>query len=151
MECSEAVAGNRQVHILLVEDNPVDVMMAREALKARMASAHLTVCEDGLEAMAFLKHEGPYASCGFPDMIFLDLNLPKKDGREVLAHIKTDPQLRRIPVAILTTSDDENDVRRSYELQANVFMVKPTGLEEFVDLVRRTFDYWFTLAKLPSN
>jgi chemotaxis family two-component system response regulator Rcp1 len=139
------------IQILLVEDNPGDVRLTQEALKEGKILHQMHVAPDGLEAMAYLKREGKYTEAPRPDLIFLDLNLPKKDGREVLNEIKTDPTLRRIPVVILTTSRDEQDVLRSYNLYANAYVTKPVGLEQFLAVVRSVEDFWLTVVRLPPN
>ncbi|MBI4962384.1 MAG: response regulator [Desulfomonile tiedjei] len=138
------------VEILLVEDNPVDVMMTREAFTSGRVCNNLHVAEDGEEAMDFLYRRGKYSSAPSPEIILLDLNLPRKDGREVLAEIKADPSLRHIPVIILTTSADETDIWKSYELQANCFITKPVNLEQFTQALECVGDFWFTLVKLPA-
>ncbi len=137
------------VEILLVEDNPVDVMMTREAFKSARVCNNLHVTEDGEEAMDFLNKRGKYDSAPSPEIILLDLNLPKKDGREVLAEIKQDPALRHIPVVILTTSEDQDDIWRSYELQANCFITKPVDMEQFNKALECLGEFWFTLVRLP--
>jgi len=139
------------IEILLVEDNPGDVRLTREALKEGKVKNRLTVASDGVEAMAFLRREGEYASSPRPDLILLDLNLPRKDGREVLAEIKADPALRRIPVVVLTTSDAEQDVLRSYNLHANCYVTKPVVLEKFLAIVRSLEDFWLTIVRLPPR
>jgi len=141
----------RLVHILLVEDNPVDVMVTREAFSEGKVANHLSVVNDGVEAMAFLRREGEYANALIPDLILLDLNLPRKDGRELLAEIKQDRHLKRIPVIVLTTSQDERDIWKSYELHANCFLTKPVTLSEFVGVVKAIEGFWFQLVKLPPN
>ncbi len=141
----------RQVEILLVEDNPGDVRLTQEALKEGKLSNNLNVVEDGVEAMAFLHKEGKYSYAPRPDLILLDLNLPKKDGREVLAEIKEDPELRRIPVVVLTTSRAEQDIFKTYDLHANCYITKPVDLEQFIVVVQTLQNFWFTLVKLPSE
>lgn len=141
----------KPILILLVEDNPGDVRLTQEALKEGKILHEMHVASDGLEAMAYLKREGKFAEALRPDLIFLDLNLPKKDGREVLDEIKTDPNLKRIPVVILTTSRDEQDVLRSYNLYANAYVTKPVGLEQFLAVVRSVEDFWLTVVRLPPN
>jgi two-component system, chemotaxis family, response regulator Rcp1 len=141
----------RPAEILLVEDNPVDALMTREALKDGKICNRLHVVEDGEEAMDFLYHTGKYESAPTPDLILLDLNLPKKDGREVLSEIKQESSLKHIPVVVLTTSEDETDIFRSYELQANCFITKPVDLNQFTKAVKCIGDFWFTLVKLPSK
>jgi chemotaxis family two-component system response regulator Rcp1 len=137
------------VEILLVEDNPVDVMLTRKAFSEGRVCNNLHVVEDGEEAMDFLYKTGKYSSAPAPEIILLDLNLPKKDGREVLAEIKADPSLKHIPVIILTTSESREDIWRSYELQANCFMTKPVDMEQFAKALECLGEFWFTLVKLP--
>lgn len=137
------------VEILLVEDNPVDVMMTKEAFCGARVCNNLHVVEDGEEAMDFLYKRGKYSSAPSPEIILLDLNLPRKDGREVLAEIKGDASLRHIPVIILTTSEDEEDIWRSYELQANCFITKPVDMEQFTKALDCLGEFWFTLVRLP--
>ena len=139
------------IDILLVEDNPGDVRLTQEALKEAKVGNQLHVVEDGVEAMAFLRHEGKYADSPHPDLILLDLNLPKKDGREVLAEIKQDPKLMRIPVVVLTTSRAEEDILRSYNLHANCYVTKPVDLDQFITIVKSIEDFWLTIVKLPSE
>ena len=140
----------RPIEILLVEDNPGDVRMAVEALKDCRVSNRLSVVEDGVEALAFLKGQGSYAGRPRPDLILLDLNLPRKDGHEVLAEIKADPELRRIPVVVLTTSESERDVYKAYDLNANCYITKPGGLEQFVTVMKSIQYFWSMIAQLPS-
>jgi chemotaxis family two-component system response regulator Rcp1 len=137
--------------VLLVEDSPGDVRLTREAFRDANESIHLHVACDGVEAMAFLKKEGTYANTPRPDIILLDLNLPKMDGREVLAHIKEDESLRTIPIVILTTSVAEVDIVKSYQLRANCYLSKPVQLDEFEALVKSINDFWLTEVKLPSQ
>lgn len=148
-----AVEGTRTkpVHILLVEDNPVDVMITKEAFSAGKVATRLSVVNDGVEAMEFLRREGEYANAARPDLILLDLNLPRKDGRELLAEIKQDRYLKRIPVIILTTSQDEQDICNSYDLHANCFVTKPATLNDFVAVVKEIEGFWFQLVKLPPD
>lgn len=138
------------VKILLVEDNPGDVRLIEEALREGRVRANLRVVEDGVEALAFLRRQGRYARAARPDLILLDLSLPKKNGREVLADIKNDPYLRRIPVVVLTTSEAEQDVIESYDLHANCYITKPMDLAQFIKVVQTIEDFWFTIVKLPS-
>lgn len=135
--------------VLLVEDSPGDVRLTQEALRDAGKTLDLHVAADGVEAMSFLRREGINAASPRPDFILLDLNLPKMDGREVLAHIKEDDDLKRIPTVILTTSDAEADILTSYQLQANCYLSKPVQLEEFEALVRSINDFWLTKVKLP--
>ncbi|MBI3604092.1 MAG: response regulator [Nitrospirae bacterium] len=139
------------IDILLVEDNPGDVRLTKEALSASKLSNQLHVVPDGVEALAYLHQQGPYAQQPRPDLILLDLNLPKKDGREVLADIKADPLLKRIPVVVLTTSQAEQDILKTYELHANCYVTKPVDLDQFVEVVRSIKDFWLTIVKLPQE
>jgi len=141
----------KPVEILLVEDNPGDVRLTREALKEAKVINNLTVLKDGVEALAFLRQQGPYGGAVIPHLILLDLNLPKKDGREVLAEIKTDEKLKRIPVVVLTTSQDEQDVFKSYNLHANCYVTKPVDLEQFMTVVKSIEDFWLGIVMLPKN
>lgn len=141
----------RPIEILLVEDNPGDVRLTREALHEARVANRLSVARDGVEAMAFLRHEGVYRDMPRPDLILLDLNLPRKNGHEVLAVIKDDPNLRRIPVVILTTSRDEEDVLTTYNLHANCYIVKPVDIEQFIAVVRSIEDFWFQIVLLPPD
>lgn len=137
--------------ILLVEDNPVDVLMTQKALQEDCVYNNLHVVEDGEEAMDFLHRRGKYADAPLPDLVLLDLNLPKKSGREVLAEIKQDPELMHIPVVVLTTSQEERDVFFSYKLHANCFITKPMDMEEFVQAIKCVGGFWLTLVKLPPK
>ena len=139
------------LHVLLVEDSPGDVRLTREAFREANVCIQLHVAIDGVEAMAFLRREGTYADARRPDLILLDLNLPKMDGREVLALIKKDELLKTIPTVILTTSDSEADIVRSYELQANCYLSKPMQLDAFENLVKSINDFWLMKAKLPNQ
>ena len=139
------------IQILLVEDNPGDVRLTREVLKDGRINNVLNVVGDGVEAMAFLRHEGSYADAEQQDLVLLDLNLPKKDGREVLAEMKADPALRRIPVIILTTSSAERDIFGAYDLHANCYITKPVDLDRFVTVVRSIEDFWLTIVTLPGG
>ena len=141
----------RPVEILLVEDNSGDVRLTQEALKHCNVHHCLHVVEDGAEAMAFLRKGGEYGDAPRPDLILLDLKLPKKDGHEVLGEIKADKDLRRIPVVILSTSDDEQDIFKAYNLYANGYITKPVGLEQFFKAVKSTVEFWFTVAKVPGE
>ncbi len=141
----------RPVDILLVEDSPADVRLTREALKEAKVLNELHVVQDGIEALAFLRKAGKYASSPLPDLILLDLNLPRKDGREVLAEIKQDGQLKRIPVVVLTTSRAEEDVMRSYNLHANAYVTKPVDLKQFLEVVRSIEQFWLAVVTLPPN
>lgn len=139
------------VEILLVEDNPGDVRLTMEVLKAGKLLTNLTVAKDGVEAMAVLRREQPYTSAPRPDLILLDFNLPRKDGREVLAEIRADPNLRRIPVVVLTTSAAERDVLQAYDLHANCYVTKPVDLDQFVGIVQQIEDFWLTIVRLPPK
>jgi two-component system, chemotaxis family, response regulator Rcp1 len=141
----------RPIEILLVEDNLGDVRLTREALREGKVRNHLHVAADGVEAMAFLRREGQHAHAPLPDLILLDLNLPKKGGREVLAEIKEDPELRRIPVVILTVSKAEEDVLKSYNLHANCYITKPVNLDQFLEVVQSIEDFWLTVVMLPPR
>jgi two-component system, chemotaxis family, response regulator Rcp1 len=137
--------------ILLIEDNPGDAFLTKEALREGRFSHRLSVVEDGEEAMHFLRREGKYLDAPRPDLILLDLNLPKMDGRELLAEIKEDSQLRHIPVIVLTTSDARQDIWGAYKLHANCYLTKPIQMEDFLHKVRSVEDFWLTVVKLPSN
>jgi len=141
----------RHIEVLLVEDSPADVLITREAFSEFKLANPLHVVEDGVEALAFLHQEGKYASALRPDLILLDLNLPRMNGREVLAQIKTDPQLQNIPVVILTTSHAEKDVLQAYEQHANCYIVKPVGFDNFVEAMRSIRHFWFSIVTLPSE
>jgi CheY-like chemotaxis protein len=147
----EPASGMRLVEILLVEDNPGDVRLTQEALKDSKLVNKLHVVGDGDEALAFLRKQNEHANAPRPDLIVLDLNLPKKSGREVLAEIKEDPDLRRIPVVVLTISTSEGDVLETYDLHANCFITKPIGLEQFVEVVRSIEDFWLSIVRLPPK
>ena len=136
--------------ILLVEDNPDDVIVTREALKEGKINNAFYEVGDGVEAMAFLRKQGKYKDSPRPDIIFLDLNLPKKDGREVLAEIKGDSSLCSIPVVVLTTSDAEEDVLKSYKLHANCYVTKPVNLERFFSVIKQLDEFWFDIIRLPK-
>ncbi len=139
------------VDILLVEDNPADVRLTREALKEAKVLNRLHVVSDGVEAIEFLRLEGNHRGAPRPDLILLDLNLPRKDGREVLAEIKSDANLKSIPVVILTTSRADEDIIRSYNLHANAYVAKPVGLTEFLEAVRALEDFWLAVVTLPVS
>ncbi len=139
------------INVLLVEDSPGDVRLTQEAFRDANPSIRLHVANDGVEAMAFLRFEGQYADAPRPDLILLDLNLPKMDGREVLTHIKEDSSLKMIPTVILTTSDSEVDIVKSYQLAANCYLTKPVQLGAFESLVKSINDFWLTKAKLPPQ
>ena len=137
--------------ILLVEDNPADVELTQYLMKQGKIFVNLHVAVDGFEALNFLRQEGQYADVPRPDLVLLDLNLPGKDGREVLAEMKSDPDLKTIPVVVLTTSQSEVDVLKSYNLGANCFITKPVGMEEFAKVVNSIEDFWFTIVRLPQK
>ena len=139
------------INVLLVEDSPGDVRLTQEAFRGASMKIVLHVAPDGVEAMAFLRHQGAHAQSPRPDLILLDLNLPKMDGREVLAHIKEDSDLNAIPIVILTTSDAEADIVKSYQLHANCYLSKPVQLDSFEMLVKSVNDFWLTKAELPQH
>jgi len=141
----------RPVEILLVEDNPGDIRLTKEAMKEAKIINNLNVVEDGVEALAFLRKKEKFKDVNRPDIILLDLNLPKKNGREVLAEIKQDINLKQIPVVILTVSKAEEDVIRSYELHANCFITKPVDMDQFIKVVKSLENFWFSIVKLPPN
>ena len=139
------------IDVLLVEDSPGDIRLTQEAFRAANSDIRLHVAMDGVEALAFLAQEGEHSNAPRPDLILLDLNLPKKDGREVLKHIRADEKLKSIPTVILTTSDAVNDINQSYKLQANSYLSKPVQLDKFESIVRSINDFWFETAKLPQS
>ena len=139
------------IEVLLVEDSPGDVRLTREAFKDAKVLINLHVASDGAEAMAFLRHEGKHAGAPRPDLILLDLNLPKKDGREVLAEIKESPALKTIPVVILTTSASDEDILKSYTLHANCYIAKPVDLEGFLKVIKSIDNFWLSVVKLPRE
>ena len=141
----------RVVHVLLVEDDPGDTELTKAALGEAKLNLDLAVVDDGEKAMAYLRKQLPYAGVPTPDVVILDLNLPRKDGREVLAEIKRDPALRDIPIVVLTTSDAEEDIARSYAQGANCYVTKPMGFPEFSKVVHTINDFWFTVVKLPPR
>ena len=140
----------KQKNILLIEDNPGDVRLIRESLTNSKGSS-LHVVQDGVEALRFLNHDGKYANVPRPDFILLDLNLPKKDGREVLAEIKADGQLKQIPVVVLTSSQANEDIFKAYGLNANCYVTKPVDLEDFMRVVKSIEDFWLTIVRLPPE
>ncbi len=142
---------NEPIEILLVEDNPGDARLAVEALKDSKIHNNLYHVKDGVEAMRFLRRRGEYAGVPVPDLILLDLNLPRKDGREVLEEIKEDDELKLVPVVVLTTSEAERDLVRSYDLHANAYVVKPLDLDRFIEVVQAIEDFWFAIVKLPPK
>ena len=139
------------IEVLLVEDDPGDVLMTQEAFEEHKVRNNLTVVNDGTEAIAYLRREGQYADVGRPDLVLLDLNLPRRDGREVLAEIKSDPDLRQIPVVVLTTSQADEDILRSYQLHANAYVTKPVDFSRFIDVVRQIDEFFVTVVKLPGQ
>ena len=139
------------VKILLVEDNPGDIRLTQEALKESKMANELIIVRNGQEAMDYLYRKGRYVDKPVPDIIFLDLNLPRKDGREVLKEIKSDENLKKIPIVVLTISKDEQDILKAYDLHANCFITKPIDLEKFIEMVRSIEDFWFTIVKLPGT
>ena len=144
------VQQHRPFEILLAEDNPGDVRLTREALRDSSILYHLHVVPDGVVAMAFLHHEDAYAGAPRPDLILLDLNMPRMDGRHVLALIKNDADLRRIPVVVLTSSQNETDIQSAYELQANCYITHPNDFDKFIGVVKEVEEFWTTTAELPS-
>ena len=141
----------RPIEILLIEDNPGDARLTQEALREGRVSNRLSHVIDGVEAMAFVRREPPFVDAPRPDLILLDLNLPRKDGREVLAELKADPRLRLIPVVVLTTSEAEQDILRTYELHGNCYITKPVDLEKFLHIVRAVESFWLAIVKLPGR
>jgi CheY-like chemotaxis protein len=141
----------KTIHILMVEDNPGDVRLTMEALNGAKIRNNIDVVQDGVEAISFLRREGKYTNSILPDLILLDLNLPKKDGREVLAEIKADEHLRRIPVVILTSSQAEQDILKAYDLHANAYVTKPVDLEQFITVIRSIEDFWLEIVKFPNQ
>ncbi len=139
------------IEVLLVEDNPGDAQLTRIALEDSKISINLNVVEDGVEAMAFLRKQEKYVKAVHPDIVLLDLNLPRKDGREVLAEIKADEKLRRIPVVVLTTSQAEEDILKAYNLCANCYITKPVDFDQFVKIVQSIENFWFAIVKLPPE
>ena len=139
------------IEILLIEDNPGDVRLTQEALREAKVINNLAVVSDGVAALEYLRRKGPYANAVRPDVILLDLNLPRKDGRKVLAEIKGDPELKRIPVVVITSSSSEEDVLRSYNLHANCYISKPVDLEQFMAVVKSVEDFWMGIVKLPPK
>ena len=150
-EPTSGPVGGRQIEVLLVEDDPGDVLMTKEAFDDYKVKNQLHIVSDGVEAMAFLRREGEHASAPRPDLVLLDLNLPRMDGREVLQAVKSDPELASIPVVVLTTSEAEEDVLRSYSLHANAYVTKPVDFERFIAVVRQIDDFFVTVVRLPSR
>ncbi|AVH70253.1 response regulator [Nostoc sp. 'Lobaria pulmonaria (5183) cyanobiont'] len=139
------------IEVLLVEDNPGDAQLTRIALEDSKISIHLNVVEDGVEAMAFLRKQEKYVKAAHPDIVLLDFNLPRKDGREVLAEIKADENLKRIPVVVLTTSQAQEDILKAYNLSANCYITKPVDFDQFVKIVQSIENFWFAIVKLPPE
>lgn len=139
----------RPIEVLLVEDDPGDILLTKEAFEDNKVRNNLHVVSDGEEAIAFLRRQGPYAQAPRPDLVLLDLNLPRKDGREVLQEVKADPELRSIPIVVLTTSEADEDIVRSYRLHANAYVTKPVDFEQFIQVVRQIDDFFVTVVKLP--
>ena len=142
---------SRPINLLLIEDNPGDVRLTQEAFKEGKLTYQMDVVMDGVEAIHFLRRRPPYDNAATPDIILLDLNLPKKDGREVLAEIKADENLRRIPVIVLTTSNAEQDILKSYDLHVNCYINKPVDFDKFFDIIQMIEDFWLTIAILPGT
>jgi CheY-like chemotaxis protein len=138
------------IEVLLVEDDPGDVLLIREAFEFNKVHNNLNVVSDGEQALEYLRRQGPHAEANRPDLVLLDLNLPRKDGREVLAEVKQDPELRTIPIVVLTTSEAEEDVLKSYQLHANAYVTKPVDFERFVSIVRQIDDFFVSVVRLPS-
>jgi CheY-like chemotaxis protein len=147
---TSAVQAFRPIEILLVEDSEPDARLAIEALREAKVQNRVTVVEDGVEAMAFLRRQGRFPDAPWPDLVLLDLNLPRKDGRQVLKEIKEDPVLRRIPVVVLTTSKAEEDILRAYDLHANCYITKPVDFGQFMDVVHKIEGFWLTVVALPE-
>ncbi|MBP8952196.1 MAG: response regulator [Armatimonadetes bacterium] len=143
--------GPKMLDILLVEDNPGDVRLTKEALREAKLLNEVHAVDDGERALAFLRHQPPYEESCTPDLVLLDLNLPRMDGKQVLAEMKSDPALRRIPVVVLTTSQDERDVLATYNLHANCYIAKPVDLDQFLDVVRSIEHFWLALVMLPPE
>lgn len=141
----------KPIDILIVEDNPGDARLIKEVINGNKIQCQLHLVKDGVEAMNFLNRKEEFSGSPRPDLIFLDLNLPKKDGREVLAEIKTDDNLKQIPVVVMTTSQAEEDILKSYSLHANCYVTKPLDLDQFVNVVKSIEDFWFSLVKLPTK
>jgi CheY-like chemotaxis protein len=148
---ASATNNSRSIEILLIDDNAGDARLAREALRDAKVANNLSWVADGVEAMSYLRREGQHAAAPRPELILLDLNLPRKDGREVLAAIKADERLKRIPVVILTTSQAEEDIIKAYHLNANCYISKPVDLDQFIKVVKTIEDFWLTIVKLPPE
>ncbi|MDT3778832.1 response regulator [Nitrospira sp. MA-1] len=139
------------IEILLIEDNPADIRLTQEAFQAARLHNTIHVAQDGVSAMSFIRQTAPFQDAPRPDLILLDLNLPKKDGREILKEIKSDPHTRTIPVVVLTTSEDEGDVLRSYNLHANAYLVKPIDVLRFIKMIQSLESFWLSVVKLPPK
>lgn len=139
------------IEILLIEDNPADIRLTQEAFREARLHNTIHVAQDGVSAMAFIRQTAPFQHAPRPDLILLDLNLPKKDGREILKEVKSDPHTRTIPVVVLTTSEDEGDVLRSYDLHANAYLVKPIDVLRFITMIRSLESFWLSVVKLPPK
>jgi CheY-like chemotaxis protein len=144
-------APNDPVEILLAEDNPGDVMLTKKALEEGKLANNLHVTTDGVDALQFLRQEGEHEDAPRPDLVLLDLNMPRKDGEDVLEEMQADASLRRIPVVVLTSSESEEDIAKSYELNANAYLTKPVDFDGFVEIVNRMEDFWFQVVKLPED
>jgi two-component system, chemotaxis family, response regulator Rcp1 len=144
-------ANANMIEILLVEDDPADVRLTMEALKHAKMHTNLSIARDGIDALAFLRRQGKFSAAARPDIIFLDLNMPRMDGREFLAKIKEDPELKHIPIVVLTTSASDEDILRTYKLHANCFVTKPVDLQQFIKVVSSIECFWFTVVKLPVS
>ena len=147
----DILSSNKPIDMLLVEDSPTDVDLFKEALRETKIRNRLHVVSDGVEALRYLRREGEYSDAPTPDLILLDLNLPRKDGREVLAVIKNDDGLRAIPVVVLTSSKSEEDIAKTYELYANCYIIKPLDMDRFIEIVKQIDNFWFTVVKLPKR
>lgn len=148
---NNSLSATHLIEILMVEDNPGDVRLTREAMKEGKVNNRLSVVGDGVQALEFLRHQGRFADAPRPDLILLDLNLPRKDGREVLAELKADPEFKRIPVVVLTTSQAEQDVLRAYDLHANCYITKPVDFNQFMQVVQQIDDFWVNVVTLPKR
>jgi CheY-like chemotaxis protein len=149
-EAMQSPSRGEPIEILLVEDSPDDAALTVDALRGGRVHNRINVVDDGVEAMAFLRRQGSYTDAPRPDLVLLDLNLPRKSGREVLAEIKQDPDLRRIPVVVMTSSDDEKDILAAYNLYVNCYITKPVDLDQFIAVVKTIEHFWFSVVKLPA-
>jgi CheY-like chemotaxis protein len=149
--CVEMTASDKTVEILLAEDNPGDVMLTKKALEQGKLANNLHVVTDGVEALEFLRRKGEYEDSPRPDLILLDLNMPRKDGQDVLKELKDDDELCRIPVVVLTSSESEEDIAKSYELNANAYLTKPVDFDGFIEIVNRLENFWFKVVKFPET